>query len=663
MHFSLRAGNLVIRVQYCQTNDTILQLIPSSELRGDLPASLVDGHIHWLNLSTLIVEIRPLEKLWEESSENWKIDCAPGQYRMYRGRETLVDAQSPTWAMVSKPLRNFYTCLGNPCKCFGERSGRTGFRNGDLLITTSPAHSVQSILVPRLSVSVPRYGLSFFVNEREELESRDFQDMVYDEDQSIGALFGLENLLVLRPKTHIAGSFLPEAVIPRRVLIPNGHAIRAGDHRVEIHAGDSLNGRGGPLYYAYNVGTELGCLVGSGNPESTRYLAHLHAITCCYRPDPLTGKTGAQAALCLLQSAGCRSIMKLKSLPVDIPRKDAPSMWLTKYPQVDITSYEIQKRYYWNNYVPDAEMDAWRSKSSARRAAHLFPWNVTVPTSPEHRDPVCFLESDSEPEGNGSTAGPTTLPTLPRRVSSLHTQWTITIDQLLSNRPAPELPPCHTEPLPTSRTTPPHDIPKLNQLFSHFQISRADPPFKERYLALLETGAGVSKGFPGILEVAGEDRMDTLQKHYAQCRINYTGALRILKKRLGPKTDRGQALDQIGQWPPIMPGDLLQCLASTSMINLSVEWKRCIISLALLLLNVQRARRLLRFALDGLEEEFSKELENEGCDGWNPEEYPDWLLIQVRSSFRVLISSSVDPCVRFKEIFSFVAIRQKLRWK
>jgi len=31
----------------------------------------------------------------------------------------------------------------------------------------------------------------FFVNEREALESRDFKDMVYDENQCIGTLFGL----------------------------------------------------------------------------------------------------------------------------------------------------------------------------------------------------------------------------------------------------------------------------------------------------------------------------------------------------------------------------------------------------------------------------------------------------------------------------------------
>ena len=108
MHFSLRNVNLVVRAQDNQT-DEILELIPSSKLRGDLPPALVDGHVHWLNLSAKIIEIRPLERLWEQSSEHWRIDCASGQYRMYKGRETLVDIRSATWAMASK----CFECLNN----------------------------------------------------------------------------------------------------------------------------------------------------------------------------------------------------------------------------------------------------------------------------------------------------------------------------------------------------------------------------------------------------------------------------------------------------------------------------------------------------------------------------------------------------------------------
>jgi hypothetical protein len=366
MYFSLRDDEFVVQAQCNQTND-ILALIPSSKLWGDLPPALVDGHVHWLNLTTKIIEIRPLKQLWEQSSEHWRIDCASGQYRVYRGCETLVDIRSPTWAMASK----CFECLNNVDESF--LSWRSADDKDDkdsqnqpsnLLITTFP---IDSAYGRRLSVTLPRYSLSFFVNEREELESRDFKGMVYDENQCVGALFGLENLLVLRPITHTAGALIPEALIPRRVLIPNGFPKTHGIHQVRIDI-DAVY-RMEPderltLYRTYDVDAELGCLIGNGTLASTRYLAYLHAMTSCHRSDPLTSKTGAQAALCLLQSAGCRSIMRFKALDIEDDR------WIsTQYPQINAAYQEILNRYYWNR---DSKEVSAPGMHAARRAAYLF---------------------------------------------------------------------------------------------------------------------------------------------------------------------------------------------------------------------------------------------------------------------------------------------------
>ena len=158
-----------------------------------------------------------------------------------------------------------------------------------------------------------------------------------------------------------------------------------------------------------------------------------------------------------------------------------------------------------------------------------------------------------------------------------------------------------------------------------------DSSFHREYLARLDTSAqSVRMGSQVTHKVVGENLIEALQKHYVQCRVNYLNSLDILKKTLGPTTDpREQAIDRFGQWPLITADVLLRYLASTSPIDIPPCWKKCLISLALLLLELRRSRRLLQLALDGLEDEFSKELENEGCDGWHAEEYPDWLLIQV----------------------------------
>ena len=617
VHFSLRDDNLVVRAQCNQTND-ILTLIPSRKLLRDLPPALVDGHVHWLNLSTEIIEIRPLKQLWEQSSENWRIDCASLQYRMYRGCETLVDIRSRTWAMVSK----LFKCLNNVNKWIysfdsdDSDDGCLQSQSGNLLITTSPIDSVQSTSMQQLFVTLPHYNLSFFVNEREELESRDFKDMVYDEDQCVGALFDLENLLVLRPKTHIAEALIPEALIPRRILIPNGFPKRHGNHQVRIDIqGSFLAGSDEPSYHMYDVDTELGCLRGNGSLTSTRHLAYLHAITSCHRPDPLTGKTGAQAALCLLQSARCRSIMRLKAL-------DGDDYWIsTQYPQINAAYKEIRSRYYWNR---DREAVTAAEKHTAKRAAYLFPSNATGPIPlGDCRDDEKYLTTHVLVK-----PGSTTLPHSILSFDECFPQRPISLDHLLCNRPAPELPSCSAL-LRDSHNTLSDDIPMaLDQLFSSL---RTDSSFQREYLTRLDASAQcVCVESQMTHRVAGDNLIEVLEKYYMQCRVNYLDSLEILKKSLGPTTDpHEQMLDRFGQWPLITADILLRYLASTSPIDILPCWKKCLISLALLLLALQRSRRLLRFALEGLEEELSKEWENEGCDGWNAEEYPDWLLIQV----------------------------------
>ena len=557
MHFSLRDKNLVVRVQDNQTKE-VLQLIPLERLRGDLPPALVDGHDHWLNLTTKIIEIRPLGQHWSESSENWRIDCSPGQYRMYRGRETLLDIRSSTWTMVSNRFKHFNEAI----KC--SRAPQAPSLDGTgLLVTTSPLDSVS---MPRLSVTLPCCSLSFFVNEWEELESRDFKDMVYDENKCFGVLFGLRSLLVLRPKTHIAGTLVPEGLIPRRVLIPNSFPrILAGYPSV-----DYLDE---PLYHAYDVDTELGCLIGNGSPMSMRYLAYLHADTSCHRPDPLTGKTGVQAALFLLQSAGCRPVMKHKANDYNDSRT------LTQRNQINAVHKKIQDVCYWDCAAYDQEA-------------------VGV--------------SDSEKQA-----------ARPERTLSQ-----TTLNQLFSSRSAPELPARRILACDHPNASLLGDTPPLDQLFSSLPT---DLSFQREYLAHLDASAQCVPVEPRVdSRVARDNLIGTLQEHYVQCRVKYLDSLGVLREILGPTMDpREQAIDRFGEWPLITGDILLRYLASSSPVAIPPHWKKCLISLAILLLDLQRARRLLRIALDGDTEGFAKELENMGCDGWNPEEYPDWLLIQV----------------------------------
>lgn len=86
-----------------------------------------------MNLSTSVLEIRPLDKLWQSSPENWNINCIPGRYRMRKGRGFLMNIRSPAWGMVL----NLMKPLDSP------------------QITLSPVDSNQTHSPLRLSVDIP----------------------------------------------------------------------------------------------------------------------------------------------------------------------------------------------------------------------------------------------------------------------------------------------------------------------------------------------------------------------------------------------------------------------------------------------------------------------------------------------------------------------------
>ena len=531
------------------------------------------------------MEIRPFKQLWETSPENWRIDFSSDQSYLYRGHETLLDIHSPTWARVSKCL-DVFMC-----------------RERDVLITTSPINTQSEPVQPqsalRPSVTFPRCDLSFFVNDREELESCDFKGMVCDENQCVDALFGLESLLVLRPKARHVGA---ESLIPKCVIVPDGNLVKHANHHVRVNREGCYS-----LFHTYRVDTELGCLMGDGSMRSTRYLIDLHCITSCHRPDPLTAKTGAQAALSLLQLTRCRTLMDhhaFSSRKLD-----------TAYPQVNAAYAQIKNRYYRTiNPIRDLPESAVE-KRAAQRAVYLFPSGVPGPTT---------LEGHSHIESDHS-AKEATRPKL-----SIHPhRHPPTLDQLLFNRPAPGLR-ARSALLRKSCSTPSEDVSALDQLFPTLHPTATQ--FRREYVANLAASARSVRAQPRTTtyRVAGENVIEALEKHFVQCKVNYWDSFDILKGSLGPTTDPfEQRLERFGQWPLIAANILLRYLTSTSLIDIPPRWKKCLTTFALLLLELQRARRLLQYALDGFEEEFLEELKNEVCDGWNPEEYPDWLLIQV----------------------------------
>ncbi|KAG1725810.1 uncharacterized protein EDB91DRAFT_1061951 [Suillus paluster] len=113
----------------------------------------------------------------------------------------------------------------------------------------------------------------------------------------------------------------------------------------------------------------------------------------------------------------------------------------------------------------------------------------------------------------------------------------------------------------------------------------------------------------------------------------FQDSLATIIHALSPASAAENALYNAGLWPRVTPNFLFTRMASVSGICLGKSWRTALIRLSQILLQLQRSRRLLVFAAKENWVEFFKELENEQCEGFDPELYPDWLLIQIESQF------------------------------
>ena len=132
-------------------------------------------------------------------------------------------------------------------------------------------------------------------------------DYVVDENQSCGAMLGLRNKLILRPRPadNSKGSLLP-----RRVIIPEGNV---SFHTMGDFASVSINtdAEKHVRWHEYTIDTDLGYLTSNTSLRSKLYQCYLHALTSHCLPDPLLGHTGTEEALYMLQSAAFRSFQRL----------------------------------------------------------------------------------------------------------------------------------------------------------------------------------------------------------------------------------------------------------------------------------------------------------------------------------------------------------------
>ncbi|KAK1974854.1 hypothetical protein LZ30DRAFT_810521 [Colletotrichum cereale] len=252
------------------------ELVPKRCLKGSLPTRFVDEYVHWWDCKKKCVEFRDITAPWKHTTSHWRLSkhASGNNWKLTRCDSTLVDVRSRSAKLISAIFRP----LEDPFWIH--------------IIYTKSDSSV--------SVELPRALLEFsHTSGHSSIHSRQFRGMSVDSDQSVGALVGLKDKLVL--KSDQSG----QCEIPacRKVLVLEGQVSFAKTNgHVEVHIA-----RGVPTVHAYQVDNRLARLVSNNSLQSHLFLAYLHALTSFVLPDPLTEKTGTEQALSILNSALVRS--------------------------------------------------------------------------------------------------------------------------------------------------------------------------------------------------------------------------------------------------------------------------------------------------------------------------------------------------------------------
>ncbi|KAF2623830.1 hypothetical protein BU25DRAFT_399960 [Macroventuria anomochaeta] len=267
IHLGFRQRTLIVRaVQY----DQLYEYIPA-EVFGttsrDLPAPLITGCYHWLNVRKGELEIRR-QDIWISKPNNWWIYGIPyGQCQAVRrfghlSATTLLNSSNETVQRIGTIFRSFVDL--NQIIVFTSREGK-------------------------ITVELKPLELSFYINERGLLHSTRLGANV-TQDQDAGTWYGLRSKLVVQSAANRR---------QKSILVPYNEDFQVT--RDNVHVSVEIR-TGGDKYLKYDINEVLGRIDCPPEPSLLYIKALLHALTSHVMPDSLTSRTGVEEAIRLLQT-------------------------------------------------------------------------------------------------------------------------------------------------------------------------------------------------------------------------------------------------------------------------------------------------------------------------------------------------------------------------
>ncbi|KAK7415019.1 hypothetical protein QQZ08_012459 [Neonectria magnoliae] len=273
IHVGFKDGKVVIRAIF---RNSLLEHVSRNVFKSasglDLPSGLVDDCVHWLNLSSGMLEMRRKPRIWHTKPSDWTLDvgvryCTRRQGKPGRGPakpgSCLVEPRSKVGRLIAAIFQDFEDV--ERLTIYQPMSG--GF----------------------LTVEMKRLEIRFFVNAKNLLECPQLASEV-NPDQDAGTLYGFTSQIVLRSVVN------PDR---KSIIVPIGRVFSWKPRGMHVAVRIANAG----MYARFTIDTLLGRLDCAQELNLLYLKAALHALTSFPLPDRLTGRTGTEEAVHCLTSA------------------------------------------------------------------------------------------------------------------------------------------------------------------------------------------------------------------------------------------------------------------------------------------------------------------------------------------------------------------------
>jgi len=586
--FGMQGGELNVLARREGAAD--YRLIPPSMLKGDLPRLLVTNYVHWLNMERNTIEFRPVSAAWKEIVEGVISDgyllkfqgsLGDGRARLTTpSLRLLIDIKSPTFALVS----DIFSPIESPTflHLVLERD------NGSTL-----------------SIDLPRLRMHFTLRAGETvITSNHPRGFVVDKDQSIGALWGLQNRLVLCSGSGESGQ--RTVMIPHGTVRPkagyNGHAktfVETSDDKQVLEC------------HLYRINDRLGQLEDTGALASKLFLCHLHAVTTHCLPDRLTGRTGTEEALRILRSAAVRSFGRLNSDEISLLYQLAAISPSRKGAFNFVFSSKISPLARNDDFYPLASLII----DQAIRSEALLPERNSI-AQLQGRMPPCYTAQAD-------------------RAALRRAQRDI-LEDLFTVGP-PEIP----VPVPVafgehvSTDYQRNEVrAEIRELLESLE-GTSGPPQTTRYVKELARSLNhlesPSRSGCFTLQTSTDNLKPIFVAYRDRCQHDVERAFSKIHRTLSQApVAPAPVVGCPTLWPWVTPILLLEQLSKDRWKTLSRPWRECLVAYALSITNLQRAERLVKLATRQ-DDDLVQEILNVGHSNWDPMEYPESLLFEVES--------------------------------